>query len=99
MYLDGTMFTKSSLKYLEMEWKRKRSIGDDFNPKDWSLTNVKNCPIQGNNDDCGIFVSMCAYCLTKEIPMNFNQNDVYSKNYRLQVGTSLLRGNLKNIEL
>ena len=99
MHLDGTIFTQSSLKYLEMEWKRKRSIGDDFDPKDWSLKNVKNCPIQGNNDDCGIFVSFCAYCLTKRIPMKFNQNDVYSKKYRLQVGISLLHGNSENLVL
>ena len=52
MHLDGTMFTKSSLKYLEMEWKKKRRIGDNFDPKDWSLTNINNCPIQSNNDDC-----------------------------------------------
>ena len=98
MHLDGTIFTKSSLNYLEIEWKRKRRIGDNFDPKDWSLMNVKNCPIQGNNDDCGIFVSLCAYCLTKGITMNFNQNNVYSKKYRLQVGISLPRGNLENIQ-
>ena len=69
-----------------MEWKRKQRIGDDFDPKDWTLMNIKNCPIQGNNDDCRIFVSLCASCITKRIPKNFNQNDVYSKKYRLQVG-------------
>ena len=99
MHLDGTIFTKSSLKFLEMEWKRKRRIGDDFDPKDWSLVNIKNCLIQGNNNDCGILVSLCAYCLTKGVPMNYNQNDAYSKKYRLQAGISLLHGNLENIAL
>ena len=99
MHLDGTIFTKSSLKYLEMEWKRQKRIGDDFDPNDWFLMNVKNCPIQGNNDNCRTLVSLCAYCLTKGMPVNFNQNDMYSKKYRLQVGILLLLGNLENIVL
>ena len=98
-HLDGTIFKKSSLKYLEMEWKRNRRIAPDFDPKDSTLMNVKNCPKQGNNDECEIFVSFCACCITKRIPMNFDQNDVCSKKYRLQLGISLLRGNLENIAL
>ncbi|XP_060880475.1 uncharacterized protein LOC132952259 [Metopolophium dirhodum] len=79
------------LKYLMLEHDDKK--GEDYHPSGWLLTNVKNCPRQTNNWDCGVFVCMYAENLSRGAPLNFSQQ--HMGKFRRQIALEIKRKKLK----
>ena len=60
------------------------------NTNEWTLTNISNSiPAQENNNtDCGVFIIIYAYYLTKKYEMNFTQCHI--NDFRLRIVRSIL---------
>lgn len=43
---------------------------------EWQIEIMKNIPRQNNSYDCGVFICQYAYCISKGVAFNFQQNDM-----------------------
>lgn len=83
---------KLILKYLMYEHNDKKN--KDFMPGGWALMNMKTCPKQLNDWDCGVFVCMFAEHLARDVPLNFSQKDMFK--FRKQIESEINKKKLKN---
>ena len=54
----------------------------DFDIDAWDLIKVDDSPQQKNGNDCGVFVLINIYCLIHDLPLSYNQEDVYHSRSR-----------------
>lgn len=82
---------KLLLQYLIMEHDDKK--GKEFLPGGWSLMNMKTCPKQLNDWDCGVFVCTFAEHLARGVPLDFSQKDM--DKFRKQIVLEINKNKLK----
>lgn len=82
---------KLILFYLLMEHTHKKHR--ELSVNGWLLKNIKDCPQQENDWDCGVFVCMYAEYLTRGASLNFSQKDM--DNFRKQIRSEIKRKQLR----
>lgn len=83
---------KLILKYLMLEHVDKKD--EEFLPGGWLLINMRKCPQQLNDWDCGVFVCMFAEHLARDAPLDFSQKDM--RKFRKQLMLEIKKQKLKN---
>jgi len=91
LHIDGTYFRTNALKYLKDEWQTK--FNTEFDELLWIVTDVSDCPVQRNGDDCGVFTCMFAYFISQGQPLLFNQDHIPLYG-RQRLAISLLEGRI-----
>lgn len=84
---------KFILYYLVFEHVDKKK--EEFRPDGWLLVNEKKCPQQTNVWDCGVFICMFAEHLSRNVPLNFTQDDM--EDLRKQLYSELQANKLINV--
>lgn len=88
---DGNNYTTIIKKYIVDEWKNKMT-GEFPDADEWSIeVYPKDCPIQNNTYDCGVFVCMFAHLLSLRLKLNFGQ--IHIDNFRYRIATTILKKN------
>ena len=83
----GDVYLRAIARYLRKEHKRRK--GTSLDMTGWVLeTSV--APKQTNTVDCGVFVSMIADFLSRDLPLNFGEE--HMTHCRKRIALSLLRG-------
>jgi len=81
---------KLILEYLTLEHEDKKGV--NF-PYEMLLMNVKKCPRQSNDYDCGVFVCMFAEYLSRDAPLKFSQ--IHMSKFRRQITLEIKKKKLK----
>jgi sentrin-specific protease 1 len=85
-------FLDSALRYLSDEAQQSEIA---FDAAEWSLVQEAYSPQQRNGCDCGVFTIMNADFMTDNLDLTYNQQDVYSVQFRKKICANVLRGKLK----
>ena len=77
---DYNIFLQAILQWLVDEAKDTSTA---FDTSKWRLMEMKNGPKQRNNNDCGMYLTMTAHCLTEKIPLSLltPENITYLREY------------------
>jgi Ulp1 family protease len=57
----------------------------------WKLTLVKDCPLQSNTYDCGVFAIMCANYISDNLPLEYSQTNMSF--FRAKIASYILQQN------
>lgn len=76
--------------YLKKEYENKKDIKLDCSG--WRLMNAKDCPIQKNGFDCGVFTCINAEYLSRDAKLDFTQEDM--PKLRLRICYEILKNRL-----
>jgi len=60
-----------------------------FSAYEWNVVE-NHGPRQTNGVDCGVFACICAYFISEDLPLEYNQDEM--AHYRLKMATDILRG-------
>uniref|UniRef100_A0A5S6Q7G9 ULP_PROTEASE domain-containing protein n=1 Tax=Trichuris muris TaxID=70415 RepID=A0A5S6Q7G9_TRIMR len=87
---DGTVALKTVRAYLSTESKVKRKTNMEF--RHWTFGIDEACPIQMNNDDCGVFVLAIAELLSRDKVLSFHQKHI--RQFRERIAFEIIQGTL-----
>lgn len=80
----------SILEYLQDEFEDK--YNEKLDISDWQLINARDCPIQKNSYDCGVFTCIIAEYLARDAVLDFTQDDMFI--FRHRISYEILNGSL-----
>jgi hypothetical protein len=91
----GTSASKFLLKYLEDEWYATNTT-EPFQRDQWTFEKGVN-PTQTDGFSCGVFILAFANAVSLNLPLDFNQEDIYVMRKRLVL--KILDGNTSSAVL